>query len=420
MVETVDTIIVGGGQAGLAISEHLTRCGVAHLILERGRIAENWRSQRWDSLVANGPAWHDRFPGMEFPKTDPDAFASKEKVADYFVAYADKMSAPVRCGVEVQSVRRKSMQLGFEVATSHGIFEASNVVAATGPFQIGVVPKIVPQDADILQLHSSGYRNPGQIPEGAVLVVGAGSSGTQIADELLQAGKRVYLSVGAHDRPPRAYRGRDFCWWLGVLGKWSLETRASGSEHVTIAVSGSRGGYTVDFRRLAAQGITLLGQTALYKDSTLIFAEDLRENIAGGDASYIALLDEADAYVRRYGLDLAEEPEARKLEPDPECLANPITRLNLAEAQVSTIIWATGFAANYGWLEVNVFDDAGRPKHQRGVSAEPGLYFLGLPWQSRRASSFIWGVWHDAKFLADHIITQKKYLAYHAGDPGRT
>ncbi|WP_224543050.1 flavin-containing monooxygenase [Mesorhizobium sp. CA16] len=413
-VEKVDTLVVGGGQAGVAMSEHLSKCGVPHLVLERGRIAERWRSQRWDSLVANGPAWHDRFPGMEFPVTSPDGFPSKQEVADYFVAYAKQINAPIRCGVEVKLVQRNVGRPGFRVETSHGVIEANSVVAATGPFQVPVIPPLVPADAGILQIHSSAYRNPAQLPKGAVLVVGAGSSGVQIADELQRSGRRVYLSVGPHDRPPRAYRGRDFCWWLGVLGKWDLETPGPGTEHVTIAVSGARGGETIDFRRLAAQGLTLVGMTKAYQDGVMSFAPDLAKNIARGDASLMSLLDEADAYVERNGLDLPEEPDLREIDPDPECVTNPILKLDLAEAGVATIIWATGFAVDYSWLKVDAFDERGRPRHQRGVSTEPGIYFLGLPWQSRRGSSFIWGVWHDAKHVADRISTQRKYLAYHA------
>ncbi len=411
-IEKVDTLVVGGGQAGVAMSEHLSNGGVPHLVLERYRIAERWRSGRWGSLVANGPAWHDRFPGLEFSDTDPDAFPPKEKVADYFVAYAEMIAAPIRCGVEVKSVERNAGQSGFRVETSEGIIEANNVVAATGPFQHPVIPPVVPEDVDIMQMHSSAYRNPDQLPEGAVLVVGAGSSGAQIADELLRAGKRVYLSVGPHDRPPRRYRERDFVWWLGVLGKWDAAAMAPGMEHVTISVSAAPCKKKNDFRHLAEQGMTLVGRTESLKDDVLSFAPDLAENIVRGDDNYLSLLDEADTYVARNGLDLPEEPEARHIEPDPQCVTDPIRELNLAEAGISSIIWATGFAVDYSWLKVDAFDEKGKPKHQRGVSAEPGIYFLGLPWQSRRGSSFIWGVWHDAKHLADHISTQRKYLAY--------
>lgn len=413
-IEEVDTLVVGGGQAGLAMSEHLSKCDVPHLVLERHRIAERWRSERWDSLVANGPAWHDRFPGLEFRETGPDGFPSKEEVADYFVAYADQIGAPIRCGVEVKLVQRNVGRPGFRVQTSEGVIQANSVVAATGPFQVPIIPTIVPGNAGIFQIHSSAYRNPGQLPEGAVMVVGSGSSGAQIAEELLRAGRRVYLSVGPHDRPPRGYRGRDFCWWLGVLNKWDAETPGPGTEHVTIAVSGARGGHTVDFRRFAAQGMTLVGRTESYETGVLTFAPDLPDNLARGDANHLSVLDEADAYVAANGLDLPEEPEARKIGPDTDCVSNPILRLDLAQAGVTTLIWATGFAADYSWLKVDAFDEKGRPKHQRGVSIEPGIYFLGLPWQSRRGSSFIWGVWHDAKHVADRISTQRKYLAYHA------
>ena len=412
MAEKIDTLVVGGGQAGIAMSEHLSNCKVPHLVLERHRIAERWRSERWDSLVANGPAWHDRLPGMEFANFDPDAFPSKERVADYLVAYADMINAPIRCGVEVREVRRNVHRPGFCVETSDGVIEANNVVAATGSFQIPVIPDLVPSDAEITQIHSSAYRNPEQLPEGAVLVVGAGSSGAQIADELLLSGKSVYLSVGPHDLPPRSYRGRDFVWWLGVLGKWDAVTMEPGMEHVTIAVSGARGGHTVDFRGLARQGITLVGRTESFKNNVMHFATDLADNISRGNAYTLSLLDEADAYVVRNGLDFPEEPEVRKVEPDPPCVTDPVLELDLTEVGITSILWATGFDVDYSWLKVDAFDNQGKPKHERGISAEAGIYFLGLPWQSRRGSSFIWGVWHDAKFLADQISIRRNYLAY--------
>ncbi|MDQ7986225.1 NAD(P)/FAD-dependent oxidoreductase [Pseudomonas sp. G34] len=412
-VETTrtDTLVVGAGQAGVAMSEHLTKLGVPHLVLERERIAERWRSMRWDSLVANGPAWHDRFPGLQFD-IDDDAFPGKEQVAAYFEAYARSFNAPIRTGVEVHKVRRNANRPGFSVETSEGLIEANRVVAATGPFQRPVIPAIAPQDARLMQIHSADYRNPQQLPAGAVLVVGAGSSGTQIADELMQSGRQVYLSVGAHDRPPRSYRNRDFCWWLGVLGEWDQETPKAGREHVTIAVSGAYGGKTIDFRRLAHQGMTLVGLTRSFDNGVVQFADDLADNIRRGDENYLALLDAADAYIARNGLDLPEEPEARVIPADPACMTEPLRELDLIDAGVTSIIWATGFATDFSWLEADTFDANGKPQHQRGVSREPGIYFLGLPWLSRRGSSFIWGVWHDAKHVADHIATQRKYTAY--------
>ncbi|WP_419757828.1 flavin-containing monooxygenase [Acidisoma sp.] len=411
-VEKVDTLVVGGGQAGIAMSEHLSTVGVPHLILERHRVAERWRSGRWDSLVANGPAWHDRFPGLEFSGFDAEEFVPKDKMAEYFVAYADMIGAPIRCGVEVKAVERLDRARGFRVVTSHGIIEADHVVAATGAFHNAVIPALVPPSAGVMQIHSSDYRNPGHLPEGAVLVVGSGSSGTQIADELVHAGRRVFLSVTPHGRPPRRYRERDYCWWLGVLGRWDAQTPPEGAAHVTIAVSGADGGKTIDFRRLARQGVALVGRVNGYHDGAVSFDGDLAANLARGDADYRAVLDEADAYVARNGLELPEDPDARRIEPEPACVSDPVRVLKLAEAGVTCILWATGYSSDFSWLKVDAFDREGRPKHQRGVSSEPGIYFLGLPWLARRGSSFIWGVWHDAKFLADHIATQRGYLAY--------
>lgn len=414
-VEKTEVLVVGAGQAGIAMSEHLRSYGIPHVVLERNRVAERWRSCRWDSLVANGPAWHDRFPGLAFPEDGPDDFVPKERVADYLAAYAQKIEAPVRCGVEVRDVRRKQGETGFHIETSEGAIEAECIVAATGPFQIPVIPSVVPESKGLTQIHSSTYRNPDQIPEGAVLVIGAGSSGAQIAEELMRSGRKVYLSVGPHDRPPRSYRGRDFVWWLGVLNKWDAEA-TPGVEHTTIAVSGANGGHTIDFRRFAAEGMTLLGRTETFADGKLTFAPDLAGNIAKGDANYLSLLGEADAYVTRNGLDLPEEPSARDFLPEPECVKHPLLELDLKKAGISTIIWATGFGVDYSWLKVEALDVNGRPHHQRGVSSEPGVYFLGLPWQTRRGSSFIWGVWHDAKYVADHIAKQRSYMAYRPAD----
>lgn len=401
--ESIDTLIIGGGQAGLAMSEHLGKRGVPHLIVERHRIAERWRTERWDSLVANGPAWHDRFPTLTFADIPPDSFASKDRIVDYLVAYAEQNKSAVRTGVEVTALHRKPDGSGFRAETASGTIDARRVVVATGPFQKPIIPTVVPDGAGVMQVHSAHYRNPGQLPEGAVLVVGAGSSGAQIADELQRAGRRVYLSVGPHDRPPRAYRGKDFVWWLGALGKWDMKVQSPGTEHVTIAVSGAYGGHTVDFRRLAARGITLVGRAQTWKDGVLHFASDLEQNIAAGDANYLSVLDEADAHIARNGLDFPEEPGARQLEPMPACATNPVLALDLAASGITSIVWATGYGLDFGWVKMDVFDEKGRPIHQRGVSAIPGLYFLGLAWLSRRASPFIWGVWHDADYLASQI-----------------
>ncbi len=405
--EEFETLIIGGGQAGLAMSEHLSHHGLPHLVVERRRIAERWRSERWDSLVANGPAWHDRFPTREFDDIDPDCFATKDRIVEYFEGFAEQIAAPIRCGVEVTSVQKNTDGSGFRVETSAGEIHATNVVVATGPFQRPIIPTVVPENAGVMQIHSAAYRNPDQLPDGAVLVVGAGSSGAQIADELLRSGKRVHLSVGPHDRPPRAYRGRDFVWWLGALGQWNATTTEPGKEHVTIAVSGAHGGQTVDFRRLGERGVTLVGRTESFSKGVLYFASDLAGNIADGDANYLSVLDAADAYIAKEGLDIPEEPDARSLQPDPASITDPILALNLADAGITSIIWATGYALDFGWLKLDAFDEKGRPVHERGVAAVPGLYFLGLAWLSRRASPFIWGVWHDAEYLADQIAARR-------------
>ena len=411
-VEKIDTLVVGAGQAGIALSEHLNNNGIPHLILEKNRIAEAWRTGRWDALVANGPAWHDRFPGLEFDGDHPDAFVSKDRVAEYLTEYADMVNAPIRTGVEVLKAERLPGGGGFQIETSDGAVEAKRIVAATGAFQHPVIPPIMPESAGVLQLHSHYYRNPEQLPDGAVMVVGAGSSGAQIADELNRAGRKVFLSVGPHGRPPRRYRSRDYVWWLGVLGLWDVAAVKPGTEHVTISVSGAYGGQTMDFRRLAGEGVTLTGLTEGFSDGTLTFADDLQRNVDAGDANYREMLDAADAYLERTGLKLPEEPAARDMWPDPDCMKNPIRSIDIAGEGISAIIWATGFRQDFSWMKFDAFDEKGAPLHQRGVSKEPDVYFLGLPWQSRRGSTFLWGVWHDAKYIADQIAIQRAYLDY--------
>ena len=407
MTERVNTVIVGGGQAGLAMSAHLRSQGIDHLVLERDRIAERWRSARWDSLVANGPAWHDRFPAQEFAGIGGDDFATRDDVVAYFESFAEAIESPLRCGVEVTSVTREADAAAFLIETSTGAIEAANLVAATGPFQTPVIPPLVPQTETIMQIHSAQYRNPDQLAKGSVLVVGAGSSGSQIADELLRSGRDVFLSIGPHDRPPRRYRGKDFVWWLGVLGKWTLKTPPQGREHVTIAVSGAYGGETIDFRRFAGRGMTLLGMTERHDSGVMHFADDLARNIIAGDENYLGLLDEADAYVAANDIDLPDDPEARRIDPDPDCMTHPVRRLDLAAEGISTIIWATGYKQDFDWLKLDCFHADGRPQHHEGIAELPGLYFLGLPWLSMRGSSFIWGVWEDAARLAGDIATRR-------------
>lgn len=411
-VEKINTVVVGAGQAGIAMSEHLSLMGVPHVVFERNRIAERWRSERWDSLVANGPAWHDRFPSMKFDNISQEAFPPKERMAQYFEDYVKMLDAPVRTGVEVYSVERLPERSGFKVLTSVGEFEADNVVAATGPFQKPAFPQIVPESDALHQIHSSAYKNPQQLPQGGVLVVGAGASGSQIAEELRKSGREVTLSIGEHYRPPRSYRDRDYCWWLGALGLWDEVKIKPKKQHVAFAVSGYEGGKTVDFRRLAHMGIMLVGITKTWDNGVLSFADGLVENIAEGDKAYFDVLRDADAYIERNGLDFPPEPQAWELLPDPECLINPLSELDLQAAGITSIIWATGFKFDFSWLKVDAFDANGVPFHKRGISAERGIYFLGLPNLVNRASSFIYGVWHDAKYIADHVALQNAYTDY--------
>tara|TARA_B100000929_G_scaffold19749_1_gene15146 strand:- start:1161 stop:2381 length:1221 start_codon:yes stop_codon:yes gene_type:complete len=403
MTKYINTIVIGGGQAGLAASEHLRNKNIKHIIFERDRIVERWRTSRWDSLVANGPAWHDRFPTLKFSNIDPDSFASKEMVVKYFEKFAKKIKAPINLNVNVEKVEKQSSNHKYLVTTSESLYEADNIIVATGAFQEPIIPNIIPSNSKVNQIHSQAYKNPEQFLDGSILVIGSGSSGSQIAEELRRTNREVFFSVGPHDRPPRRYRGRDNVWWLGVLGKWEAKTPNPGTQHVTIAVSGYDGGKTIDFRKFANMGIILLGMTKEFKNEKIYFENDLKKNIHNGDKNYLSLLDEADEYITNNNLDFSEEPEARQFERDHECIKNPILELDLNLSGIKNVIWATGYKNNFDWIKLDIFDETGKPEHNNGVSKEKGLYFLGLPWLSMRGSSFIWGVWKDAKYLAEHI-----------------
>lgn len=412
MTESIEVLVVGAGQSGIAMSEHLRRANIPHLVLERERVAERWRSRRWDSLVANGPAWHDRLPGRHFD-ANPDEFVPKEAVADYLVDYASHIEMPVRAGVEVMKVTRRTAAPGFFVETSEGPLHARFLVAATGAYQRPIVPDIIPASAPVRQLHSADYRNPSQLSDGGVLVVGGGASGAQIATELHEAGRDVTLSIGAHERPPRRYRQRDYVWWLGALGLWDLVAPPSGAAHVPFAVTGARGGYTVDFRTLAASGMTITGRTMEYVDGVVRFGNDVAENIIAAEKKYLALLEQADAYVERNGIDLPPEPEAHNFLPMPRSITDPLQEIDLVRAGITSVIWATGYREDFSWLPAGAVDDAGRARQLRGAATnEPGIYFLGLPWLTRRASSFIYGVSEDAGHVTDLIKTQRYYDTY--------
>ena len=408
-MEKVNTIVVGAGQAGISMSEHLTNLGIAHVVLEKGRVAESWRSARWDSLRANGPAWHDRLPSSKIETVPQDVFTPKEKLVEYLVEHAEKNKAPIRTGVSVISVKKLEKKQGYRVVTSDGDYEAINVVAATGAFQVPVYPRMVPEGAGVMQIHSVNYRNPDQLPEGAVLVVGAGASGGQIAEELVSAGRKVYHSIGRHIRPPRFYRDREGAYWTGVLGRWDTVNRDTKARNIALAISGVHTKMPIDYRLLASKGAVLIGRTAGYADGKLSFADDLAENIQFGNQSYLDTLDVIDNYIENNGLDLPQYPDARNLLPETEYEKNPILELDLAAAGITSIIWASGFKRDYSWLQLDTFEEDGTPIHEMGVAKEPGIYFLGLPFQTRRRSSFLFGVWYDAKYVADYIAMMQNY-----------
>ena len=409
--ERVETLIVGGGQAGLALSHMLSQRGCRHLVLERGRIAERWRTERWDGLRFQFPNWSVQLPDFPFPHADPDAFATSAEIVDFLAAYADFIAAPIRCGVTVTAVRRRPGTSGFLAETSDGPIESANVVVATGPYQRPIIPALLPEDAGLFQVHASRYREPDQLPRGAVLIVGSGASGAQIAEELVRAGRHVYLSVGRHRRLPRRYRGRDLIWWLTELGLDQTPVEKRGPDKSLPLITGAYGGHTIDFRHFARQGMTLLGRVAAARQGALELAPDLAESLAFGDAAHTAFLDMADAYVARHGLDMPQEPAARAVQADPPCLVEPLRCLDLKGAGIGAVIWATGYDCDFSWLDVPVLDARGEPVHRGGITDVPGLYFIGLQWLSKMNSSFLAGVGDDAARLADHIARRASSCA---------
>ena len=404
-VEQIETLVIGGGQAGLVMSHRLKQRGLSHLVLERHRIAERWRSERWDGLKFQFPNWSVQLPEFSFPHSDPDAFSGTGAIVDFIDAYAAFVAPPIRCGVEATRLRRRDGASSFIVETTDGNFEAQNVVVATGPYQRALVPDLL-RDNAIFQVHASRYKNPKQLPPGAVLVAGAGASGAQIAEELHRAGRRVFLSVGRHTRLPRRYRGRDLIWWLSELGVDRTTTEQRGPSRLLPVISGAYGGHTIDFRRFAADGMTLLGRVKAAPDGVLEIAPDLAESLANGDTVYATFLNTVDAHVQLHGLDFPDEPSARAQLPNPPCVDAPLSRLDISAENINAVIWATGYGVDFGWIDLPVKDAGGEPVHRNGVTDIPGLYFLGLQWLARMKSSFLSGVGDDAAVLADHIAAR--------------
>jgi putative flavoprotein involved in K+ transport len=387
LTERIETVIVGGGQAGLAMSYYLGQLGREHVILERGRVAERWRNERWDSLCFQAPNWNLRLAGLAHHATDPDGFAPRDDVVRYIEGYASAIGGPLRCGVAATALRQKPGSTHLAIESAAGCFETKNVVIATGPFQIPAARPVLCRKA--LQLHSSQYRNPELLPPGAVLIVGSGNSGCQIAEELCSANRRVYLSVSGHQRTPRRYRGKDCIWWNLALGDADRTVDQRVDAQPSRLMTGVGGGHDIDLRRLAADGVVLLGRVLSGHDGKLALAPDLAENLARGDASLMALLRRCDEHVVRNGLDFPAPDTSAETAPEPKEVAAPILTLDLAAADISTIIWANGFRYDFSWIDLPIFgngtEPANRvPRHKRGITCVPGVYFLGLPWHIAR------------------------------------
>jgi putative flavoprotein involved in K+ transport len=406
MSERHETVIVGGGQAGLAMSHHLTRRGRPHVILERGRVGERWRSERWDSLMFQFPNWSLRLPGQDYEGGDPDGFASREEVIAFIERYREAIQAPVRTGVRVISLTASDDHDTLCLDTTQGPLEAANVVIATGPYQEPAVPAVSQAlPPHVAQVHSSRYRNPDQLPAGAVLVVGSGASGCQIVEDLLAAGRIVYLSLGRHRRFPRRYRGRDMFWWLERLGALdqTLEEHPEARERPNPLVTGVGGGHDIDLRHYRDDGAILLGRLRGITGSRLHLAGDVEALLAAGDESVAAFIRSVDAHIVMSGIEAPAEPTPA---PPPHEAEPAIRELDLEAAGISVVIWATGFRRDFGWIRLPVLDDRGEPVHCRGVTRRAGVYFLGLPWLHTLRSSVLCGVGDDAAYLAEQIVSR--------------
>lgn len=393
----LDCAVIGAGQAGLAASYHLSRLGVEHVVLERGRVAETWRVARWDSFSLNTPNWCTQLPAMA-PLADPDAFAPLDEVVAILESYADCVKAPVQ-SADVTALRRRDEH--FELSVADDRLAARSVVVATGAFQS---PSAAAADvpAGVEPLHASAYRNPGALPEGGVLVVGSGQSGCEIGLELLETGRSVHLAVGRCGWAPRRYRGRELMRWMvdaGLMDETSdvlpgARARIAGN----VAVSGSNGGRDCSPLVLEAAGATLHGRLVGLDGQRAVFAEDLESSLEFGRTFERDLRRRFDDYADAAGLDLPGHPESGE-RPRRE----PETELTLKRHGISTVLWASGYRPAFHWIELPIFDDLGFPRATRGVSEIPGLTFLGLPWLHTRKSPLLLGIGADAEYVATAV-----------------
>jgi putative flavoprotein involved in K+ transport len=405
MREKHDTVIIGGGQAGLAMSYCLRQRGREHIVLERQRVAERWRTERWDSLRFQFPNSWLELPGKSYAGSDPDGFVHHSDVLRFIVEYAAEIAAPVRTGVGVTNLSRDESNGEYALETTDGQIQARHVVIATGPFQRPLIPdysRAAP--SSIYQTDAIHYRNPENLPPGAVLIVGSGNSGCQIADELLHRGRRVFLAISRHSRVPRRYRGKDVIWWYENLGRFdvNIDTFPGRRYPPTIIITGIDGGYDLDPCRLGHTGATLLGRVLGITDGTLALADDADQLLAAADKSYAGFIEAAEALAATPSMSSEFQPKEASA-PLPPLRVDGISKLNLREENIGTIIWANGYGYSFDWLKLPITDANGAPIQQRGVTACPGVYFLGLHWMHTIRSSILSFVGRDAAYLADHI-----------------
>jgi putative flavoprotein involved in K+ transport len=403
ITERIDTVVVGGGQAGLSVSHFLTRASREHVVLERGEVANTWRTERWDGFCLNTPRWTQQLPGHEYSGPEPDAFAALDEAVSYVAGYAEAISAPVRTGTEV--TRLRPCDGGHEVEAGDELLLTRNVVVATGAYQQPTPTALAADVAgDVFQLHTSAYRNPAQLPEGAVLVVGGGQSGCQIADELLEAERQVYVSVGRCPWIPRRYRGREILRWLVDIGFMDQTVDSLPSPAARLAcnapVSGNDGGHDCNPLWLEEHGATLLGRLLGADGHRVALAPDLAESLAFGAGILDDLLHRIDGHIAAQGLDAPERDEPATPPERPE----PIEELDLRAAGITTILWSNGYRPAFGWIDAPLFDEHGWPVQSRGVTGLPGLHFVGLHWLHTRRSSLLFGVGDDAEHVVSQIV----------------
>lgn len=403
-----DTIIIGGGQAGLAMSRCLTDRGVEHVILERGRVAERWRSERWDSLRLLTPRWQSRLPAWRYRGPNPDGFMTKAEVVAYLDEYARSFRAPLYTGVTVTRVEGRGDAM--EVQTDAGGWASSNVVIATGHCARAAVPGFAAELAsDVDQLVPTQYRNPQQLRGGGVLVVGASATGVQLAAELARTGRQVILAVGSHIRMPRSYRGRDIMAWLdemGVLAETANQVPdiQASRRQPSLQLVGSEAGGSLDLQVLQEHGVRIVGRMTGASGHQAYFSDNLAESIGHAERKMHGMLDRIDLHLSRLR-PISAFPGG----PRPPAVAVPMTprTLNLRDSGVDTVVWATGYRREYPWLHIPVLDAKGEIIQRGGVTARPGLYVLGLHFMRRRNSAFLDGVGADAADLANHIIQRR-------------